>query len=51
MNFQDIDSANVSVVMLTMNQGEKTLRALASFREITSPPFHLLLWDNGSSRL
>jgi hypothetical protein len=26
MNFQDIDSANVSVVMLTMNQGENSSR-------------------------
>jgi hypothetical protein len=31
-----------------MNQREKTLRALESFREIPSPPFYLLLWDNGS---
>jgi GT2 family glycosyltransferase len=34
--------------MLTMNQREKTLRALASFRQIASPRFQLLLWDNGS---
>jgi GT2 family glycosyltransferase len=31
-----------------MNQREKTLRALVSFRAITTPPFQLLLWDNGS---
>ena len=41
-------NAKIVVIMLTMNQREKTLRALASFREIASPPFHLLLWDNGS---
>jgi GT2 family glycosyltransferase len=40
--------AKIVVIMLTMNQHEKTLRALASFREIPSPPFQLLLWDNGS---
>jgi GT2 family glycosyltransferase len=34
--------------MLTMNQLEKTLRALASFQEIASPPFQVMLWDNGS---
>jgi GT2 family glycosyltransferase len=34
--------------MLTVNQREKTMRALASFRNITNPPFKLLLWDNGS---
>jgi GT2 family glycosyltransferase len=41
-------NAKIVVIMLTMNQHEKTLRALASFREIPSPPFQLLLWDNGS---
>ena len=38
----------VAVIMLTMNQREKTLRALVSFREIALPPVQLLLWDNGS---
>ena len=38
----------VAVIMLTMNQREKTLRALASFHAITNPYFNLLLWDNGS---
>jgi GT2 family glycosyltransferase len=38
----------VAVIMLTMNQREKTLPALRSFREITSPSFRILLWDNGS---
>lgn len=35
--------------MLTMNQREKTLRALSSFRAVSLPKFHLLLWDNGST--
>jgi GT2 family glycosyltransferase len=34
--------------MLTVNQREKTMRALESFRAVTSPRFQLLLWDNGS---
>jgi hypothetical protein len=34
--------------MLTINQREKTLRALASFSTVTTPRFELLLWDNGS---
>jgi GT2 family glycosyltransferase len=38
----------VTVIMLTMNQREKTVRALASFSAIQSPPFHFVLWDNGS---
>jgi GT2 family glycosyltransferase len=42
-------STTIVVIMLTMNQLEKTLRALQSFREITDPSFNLLLWDNGSS--
>jgi len=40
--------ANIVVVMLTVNQREKTMRALESFRAVTSPSFQLLLWDNGS---
>jgi GT2 family glycosyltransferase len=31
-----------------MNQREKTARALTSFAAIKSPPFHFVLWDNGS---
>lgn len=38
----------VAVVMLTVNQREKTIRALTSFRTVTHPPFRVLLWDNGS---
>jgi GT2 family glycosyltransferase len=48
MTAADERNAKIVVIMLTMNQREKTVRALASFREISSPSFHLLLWDNGS---
>jgi GT2 family glycosyltransferase len=48
MSAKEIHAAKVAVIMLTINQREKTLRALASFRAITTPQFHLLLWDNGS---
>jgi GT2 family glycosyltransferase len=48
MNSRDGRRANIVVIMLTINQREKTLRALTSFRAITHPPFKLLLWDNGS---
>jgi glycosyltransferase involved in cell wall biosynthesis len=48
MSAKETHAAKVAVIMLTINQREKTLRALASFRAITTPPFHLLLWDNGS---
>jgi GT2 family glycosyltransferase len=40
--------ANLVVIMLTVNQRETTMRALKSFRAVTSPSFKLLLWDNGS---
>jgi GT2 family glycosyltransferase len=48
MSDHDLDQARIVVIMLTMNQREKTLRALRSFRELTSPSFQMLLWDNGS---
>ena len=48
MELETTCSATIAVIMLTMNQREKTLRALASFSAITSPPFHIMLWDNGS---
>lgn len=41
-------AAEIAVVMLTMNQKEKTLRCLRSFRYVTEPPHRILVWDNGS---
>jgi GT2 family glycosyltransferase len=41
-------SPRVAAVMLTMNQREKTLRALASVRA-DDPEMPVLVWDNGSS--
>lgn len=38
----------VAVVMLTMNQRDKTLRALASVRS-DDPDLRVVLWDNGST--
>lgn len=40
--------AVIAVVMLTMNQRDKTIRCLASFSAVTDPPHHIVLWDNGS---
>lgn len=40
--------AEIAVVMLTMNQKEKTLRCLESFRNVMEPPHRILVWDNGS---
>jgi GT2 family glycosyltransferase len=48
MTTADERNAKIVVIMLTMNQREKTLRALASFHEIRATSFPLLLWDNGS---
>lgn len=42
-------NAEIAVVMLTMNQKEKTLRCLGSFREVKEPPYRILVWDNGSA--
>jgi len=44
------ESTNVKVVviLLTMNQKEKTIRCLKSFGSVISPPCKIVLWDNGS---
>jgi GT2 family glycosyltransferase len=38
----------VAVILLTMNQRDKTVRCLDSFRSVVDPPFKIVLWDNGS---
>lgn len=38
----------IAVILLTMNQREKTLRCLESFRTVKAPPHKIILWDNGS---
>lgn len=38
----------IVVIILTMNQREKTLQCLASLYATTGIPFQALLWDNGS---
>lgn len=40
---------SVAVIMLTLNQRENTLRALASFTSAERTSVHFLLWDNGST--
>jgi GT2 family glycosyltransferase len=42
------NATEIVVVMLTWNQLDKTVRCLSSFRSVKSPPFHIVLWDNGS---
>jgi GT2 family glycosyltransferase len=42
------DRVNIAVVVLTINQRDSTLRCLASLQAIDNPPFHTVLWDNGS---
>jgi GT2 family glycosyltransferase len=39
----------IVILILTYNQRDRTLLCLSSLDVIKSPPFHLLLWDNGSS--
>ena len=40
--------ARVVVVMLTLDQCDKTLACLESLAALGDPPFHVLVWDNGS---
>lgn len=42
------DRTRVAVVMLSLNQREKTLRCLSSLMAIPEPELDVLLWDNGS---
>jgi GT2 family glycosyltransferase len=44
----DAHAPEISVIILTMNQLDKTIRCLSSFQSVTCPPFNILLWDNGS---
>ena len=43
---KDID---VAIILLTLNQGDKTIRCLTSLQAVTGPDFRIMLWDNGSS--
>jgi len=38
----------IAVIILTMNQRDKTVRCLSSFRFVQGPQYHIVLWDNGS---
>ena len=48
MTAVDMGSPKAAVIILTVNQREKTVRCLSSLRSVKSPQFHILLWDNGS---
>ena len=38
----------VVVIILTLNQRDRTLQCLASLRAVQGQSFHVLVWDNGS---
>ena len=39
----------IAVIILTINQKDKTLRCLENFRAVHRPPYLIFLWDNGST--
>ncbi len=39
---------DIAIIILTVNQREKTLRCLATLYEVEGPTYRVLLWDNGS---
>lgn len=41
--------SSIAAIMLTVDQREKTLRCLGSWRGVEGPEFEILLWDNGST--
>lgn len=43
-----MSSSQIAVIILTLNQRERTLRCLESFREISESSYRIVLWDNGS---
>jgi GT2 family glycosyltransferase len=44
-----VESApSVAAILLTMNQRDKTLRCLESFRSVEAGSLRIFLWDNGS---
>jgi GT2 family glycosyltransferase len=48
VTIMDAEEVHVVVIILTLNQRDRTLQCLASLMAIESPPFHTVLWDNGS---
>ena len=44
----DNEVPRIAVIILTLNQRERTLQCLTSLSTIREPSFHVLLWDNGS---
>jgi GT2 family glycosyltransferase len=44
-----VEHPDVVVIILTIDQREKTLRCLESFRAVRRPAYRILLWDNGST--
>ena len=44
----DPNTTKIVVIILTMNQQDKTLQCLSSLLALQAPPFHILVWDNGS---
>src|SRR5688500_14053434 len=48
MTPMDMRTALVTVIILTMNQRDKTLSCLSSFRTVKGPAYKIVVWDNGS---
>jgi GT2 family glycosyltransferase len=44
----DTKRLEVGVIILTMNQRDRTLKCLDSLQAKEGPPFQIVLWDNGS---
>lgn len=44
-----MDDLSICVVILTVNQRDKTVRCLRSLADVDRPDFDIVVWDNGSS--
>lgn len=43
-----MSSSRIAVIILTLDQRERTLRCIEHFRKTSEPSYRIVLWDNGS---
>jgi len=44
----EASAANIAIIVLTVNQRDRTARCLSSLLASEQPPPHVIVWDNGS---
>jgi GT2 family glycosyltransferase len=49
MNESKVGTGRIAIIVLSVNQREKTLRCLESLHKVEKPHYRIFLWDNGST--